>query len=81
MRMSEFGAPQTPRGNNQSSQIQSTVGKTSAAAMAAHDRPDPNREVAQGDPAPVSHAQEEMSHRGKYEAAEPFRSRKGDRFS
>jgi len=34
-----------------------------------------------GDAAPVTHAQEGMAATGKYEAAEPFRSRKGDRFS
>lgn len=44
------------------------------------DRPSPSQEGGP-DPAPVSHAQEEMATRGKYEAAEPFRSRKGDRFS
>lgn len=44
------------------------------------DRPSPSQEGG-ADPAPVTHAQEEMSSRGKYEAAEPFRSRKGDRFS
>ena len=44
------------------------------------DRPSPSQEGG-ADPAPVTHAQEETSMRGKYEAAEPFRSRKGDRFS
>lgn len=44
------------------------------------DRPSPSQEGG-ADPAPVSHAQEDMSSKGKYEAAEPFRSRKGDRFS
>lgn len=44
------------------------------------DRPSPSQEGG-ADPAPVTHAQEELSARGKYEAAEPFRSRKGDRFS
>ncbi|KAF2171151.1 hypothetical protein M409DRAFT_51361 [Zasmidium cellare ATCC 36951] len=43
------------------------------------DRPSPSREAAE-DPAPVTHAEGNES-RGKYEAAEPFRSRKGDRFS
>lgn len=46
----------------------------------SQDRPSPSQEGGP-DPAPVTHAQEEMSARGKYEAAEPFRSRKGDRFS
>lgn len=46
----------------------------------AQDRPSPSQEGS-ADPAPVTHAQEDMSARGKYEAAEPFRSRKGDRFS
>lgn len=44
------------------------------------DRPSPSQEAGT-DPAPVTHAQEDMSAKGKYEAAEPFRSRKGDRFS
>jgi hypothetical protein len=44
------------------------------------DRPSLGQEGG-ADPAPVTHAQEEMAARGKYEAAEPFRSRKGDRFS
>lgn len=44
------------------------------------DRPSPSQEGSV-DPAPVTHAQEDMSAKGKYEAAEPFRSRKGDRFS
>ena len=49
-------------------------------AAPTSDRPSPSQEGG-ADPAPVTHAQEEMSARGKYEAAEPFRSRKGDRFS
>ena len=44
------------------------------------DRPSPSQEGG-ADPAPVTHAQEDLSAKGKYEAAEPFRSRKGDRFS
>ena len=44
------------------------------------DNPDPSLQGS-GDPAPVTHAQEQAAVRGKYEAAEPFRSRKGDRFS
>lgn len=47
---------------------------------ANQDRPSPSQEGG-ADPAPVTHAQEDLSARGKYEAAEPFRSRKGDRFS
>lgn len=41
---------------------------------------DPSSQVT-SDPAPVTHAQQDMAAKGKYEAAEPFRSRKGDRFS
>ena len=45
-------------------------------------KPAPNAEKPYiGDPAPVTHAQEEMAKRGKYEASEPYRSRRGDRFS
>nr|OQO04074.1 hypothetical protein B0A51_17547 [Rachicladosporium sp. CCFEE 5018]OQO28904.1 hypothetical protein B0A51_03924 [Rachicladosporium sp. CCFEE 5018] len=33
------------------------------------------------DPAPVSQSQAEMSAKSQYEAAAPYRSRKGDRFS
>jgi len=50
------------------------------APSSVQDRPSPSQEGG-ADPAPVSHAQEDMSAKGKYEAAEPFRSRKGDRFS
>jgi hypothetical protein len=41
----------------------------------------PSREAGEGDPAPVTHEQAEMNAKSQYEAAEPFRSRKGDRFS
>lgn len=51
-----------------------------SASSAQQDRPSPSQEAA-ADPAPVTHVQEDMSAKGKYEAAEPFRSRKGDRFS
>ena len=40
---------------------------------------DPSKEAGQ-DPAPTAHAEPELP-RSKYEAREPFRSRKGDRFS
>lgn len=53
---------------------------SNAASSAQQDRPSPSQEAA-ADPAPVTHVQEDMSAKGKYEAAEPFRSRKGDRFS
>jgi uncharacterized protein HemX len=52
----------------------------SAQNSSFQDRPSPSQEGG-ADPAPVTHAQEEMAAKGKYEAAEPFRSRKGDRFS
>lgn len=42
--------------------------------------PDPSRTV-DGDPAPVKHVDEKIASKSKYEATEPFRSRKGDRFS
>jgi len=45
------------------------------------DNPSPATQATEGDPAPVTHAHEEMAARGRYESAEPFRSRKGDRFS
>jgi hypothetical protein len=50
------------------------------ARSSFQDRPSPSQEGG-ADPAPVTHAQEDMAAKGKYEAAEPFRSRKGDRFS
>lgn len=53
---------------------------SASASSAQQDRPSPSQEAA-ADPAPVTHVQEDMSAKGKYEAAEPFRSRKGDRFS
>lgn len=44
----------------------------------------PSSEISE-DAAPVGHApvddQQKMRERSKYEAAEPYRSRKGDRFS
>ncbi|EMC94128.1 hypothetical protein BAUCODRAFT_150335 [Baudoinia panamericana UAMH 10762] len=46
-----------------------------------NDNPSPSQQAEGGDPAPVTHEQEEMARKGRYEAAEPFRSRKGDRFS
>ncbi|KAI7521044.1 hypothetical protein KC331_g19941 [Hortaea werneckii] len=55
--------------------------KRQAAATGGDDNPSPSRQATEGDPAPVTHAQEEAATKGKYEAAEPFRSRKGDRFS
>ncbi|KAM0723482.1 hypothetical protein Q7P37_000469 [Cladosporium fusiforme] len=58
----------------------SDLGPSSKASSGVQDRPSPSQEGA-ADPAPVTHAQEDMSAKGKYEAAEPFRSRKGDRFS
>ena len=39
------------------------------------------KDGTEGDPAPVTSAHDEMAARGRYESAEPFRSRKGDRFS
>lgn len=45
---------------------------------------DPSHEASQ-DPAPISHAPstegERLKEKSKYEASEPWRSRKGDRFS
>ena len=55
--------------------------KRQAAAARSDDNPSPSMQGVEGDPAPVTHAQEEAAVKGKYEAAEPFRSRKGDRFS
>ncbi|SMQ53388.1 unnamed protein product [Zymoseptoria tritici ST99CH_3D7] len=52
--------------------------KAAAKRAATGDHPSPSREAA-GDPAPVDHVEEPV--RGKYEAAVPFRSKKGDRFS
>ncbi|KAK3643995.1 hypothetical protein LTR56_009847 [Elasticomyces elasticus] len=42
---------------------------------------DPSQQAEGGDPAPVTHEQAEMAQRGKYEAAEPYRTRRGDKFS
>ncbi|KAK5137791.1 hypothetical protein LTR08_007363 [Meristemomyces frigidus] len=49
--------------------------------VAGHENPSPSHKEAVGEPAPVTNTQEEMASKGKYEASEPFRSRKGDRFS
>ncbi|KAF2769736.1 hypothetical protein EJ03DRAFT_351008 [Teratosphaeria nubilosa] len=56
------------------------VASTKKVEAIAGDNPSPSK-VGQVDPAPVTHAQEQDAIRGKFEAAEPFRSRKGDRFS
>ncbi|KAK4544159.1 hypothetical protein LTR36_004369 [Oleoguttula mirabilis] len=55
--------------------------KRKAAVTHDADNPSPNGHAAAGDPAPVTHEQKEMAAKGKYEAAQPFRSTKGDRFS
>ena len=47
-------------------------------SAAAHD---PSHPVAEGESAPVTQTQDEMAKKSKYEASEPFRSKKGDRFS
>ncbi|KAH9819868.1 hypothetical protein Tdes44962_MAKER00857 [Teratosphaeria destructans] len=67
MRIQE-AASRTPRASNK---------KVEAVA---DDNPSPGK-IAQADPAPATHAQEQDAIKGKYEATEPFRSRKGDRFS
>lgn len=54
------------------------VGGKAKVAGGDDDRPSPSREGG-GDPAPVEHRDEAGSSR--FEAKEPFRSRKGDRFS
>lgn len=55
------------------------AGASSSSKNGASDRPSPSMEAG-ADPAPVGHVGEEVP-KGKFEAAEPFRSRKGDRFS
>jgi hypothetical protein len=52
--------------------------KTTTRRAAKGDHPSPSQE-GKADPAPVDHVEEPI--RGKYEAAAPFRSKKGDRFS
>ncbi|TKA24615.1 hypothetical protein B0A50_06375 [Salinomyces thailandicus] len=71
--------------------VQAAIDSTSATPSApstakrqakrSDDNPSPSQQGANGEPAPVTHAQEQAAVKGKYEAAEPFRSRKGDRFS
>ncbi|KAK3070667.1 hypothetical protein LTR53_010044 [Teratosphaeriaceae sp. CCFEE 6253] len=51
-----------------------------APAAGGGDNLDPSRQ-GEGDPAPVTHAQDQMPRRSKYEAAEPYRAPRGDRFS
>lgn len=55
--------------------------ENAALATGGGDNPDPSRQAEGGDPAPVTHGQEQMARRGRYEAAEPYRAPKGDRFS
>lgn len=52
-----------------------------ASSKGSGGRTDPSREAVGGDPAPVTHEQEKVAARGRFEAAEPFRAPKGDRFS
>ena len=53
---------------------------TTAAAQGADPAGSPSAE-ASGDPAPTRHAPESGKERSRFEAAEPYRSKKGDRFS
>lgn len=55
--------------------------KEHAAIAIEVDNPHPSRQAEGGDPAPVTHDQAQMAMRGRYEAAEPYRTKKGDRFS
>ncbi|TKA69695.1 hypothetical protein B0A55_07856 [Friedmanniomyces simplex] len=55
--------------------------KEHAAIATGADSMDPSRQAEDGDPAPVTHEQTQMASRGKYEAAEPYRAPRGDRFS
>ncbi|KAM3417212.1 hypothetical protein BST61_g5472 [Cercospora zeina] len=56
--------------------VNSSANATSGAVPVSDDRPSPSNEAA-SDPAPTKHAASES----RFEAKEPFRSRKGDRFS
>ncbi|KAI5365092.1 hypothetical protein Slin15195_G046290 [Septoria linicola] len=56
---------------------QGPAGATSGAVPSSGDHPSPSVEGA-SDPAPTGHVDK---HDSRYEAKEPFRSRKGDRFS
>jgi hypothetical protein len=71
----------------------STSGSTNVAGGTSADKPNgkaldhasnPSSEASE-EAAPVGHApinaEERLKNRSKYEAAEPYRSRKGDRFS
>ena len=67
--------------------LNSSSGKERASRKPA---PNANNTSGNGDPAPVAHAEDggegtggggEGVVKGKFEASEPFRSRKGDRFS
>jgi len=55
--------------------------KENAAIATGVDTLDPSRQAQGSDPAPVTHEQTQMAQRGRYEAAEPYRTRGGDRFS
>jgi hypothetical protein len=70
---------QVPAGKTIAEELKAKENTTQSTAD-GQDHPSPSREAV-GDPAPVNHAQMGMSTKGQYEAAEPFRSRKGDRFS
>lgn len=62
----------------------SDSGHTSASVRGLDHAGSPSSEISE-DAAPVGHAPvddaQKMRERSKYEAAEPYRSRKGDRFS
>lgn len=92
-RSARFEADQRRRQIQASLEYSNTVPSKPSSSSAKHVNGGPAREDSSGspsqeatlDPAPTRHAPESEGQRvrekSKYEAAEPFRAKKGDRFS
>lgn len=82
MESSAFREPSTS--NRKSKSVDSASEKASHSTRGLDHAGSPSSEISE-DAAPVGHApvddSQKMRERSKYEAAEPYRSRKGDRFS
>lgn len=65
----------------ESKSLANSTGSSNAKRREGAAAHDPSHPVAAGDSATVTQTQDEMAKKSKYEAAEPFRSKKGDRFS
>lgn len=76
--------PNPPLSSTNTTAVQSAVAARNGKDWNQDDANKPSQEASH-DPAPTRHAPEDelqkAREKSKYEAAEPYRSRKGDRFS